>query len=207
MDKKLHWDNIFKSRGSEELGWHQDHLGLSLELIQAAGLGLDASLIDVGGGDSTLVDDLLKLGYTHLTVLDISSIALQRVRQRRGRRAAGVHWIEADITQADLPRSAFDLWHDRAVFHFLTRPEDRQRYVRVVRQALKPGGFVILAVFALDGPERCSGLEVVRYDPQQLAGELGGEFRLRDVRRETHCTPGGVEQKFIYCVFQTGITE
>ena len=201
MDRKTHWDCIFQTKVSEQLTWHQPHLQSSLDLIQRAAVGLQARLIDVGGGDSTLVDDLLALGFVRPTVLDISTVALQRARERLGGCVAEVEWIEGDITQISLPLAAFDLWHDRAVFHFLTDPTDRQRYVHTVQTALEPGGHLVIATFAQDSPEKCSGLEVVRYSPESLCHELGKDFQLRDSRAETHCTPWGGEQRFMYCLF------
>ena len=201
MDRKTHWDCIFQTKVSEQLTWHQPHLQSSLDLIQRAAVGLQARLIDVGGGDSTLVDDLLALGFVRPTVLDISTVALQRARERLGGCVAEVEWIEGDITQISLPLAAFDLWHDRAVFHFLTDPTDRQRYVHTVQTALEPGGHLVIATFAQDGPEKCSGLEVVRYSPDSLWRELGKDFQLRNSRAEIHCTPWGGEQRFMYCLF------
>ena len=201
MDRKTHWDCIFQTKVSEQLTWHQPHLQSSLDLIQRAAVGLQARLIDVGGGDSTLVDDLLALGFVRPTVLDISTVALQRARERLGGCVAEVEWIEGDITQISLPLAAFDLWHDRAVFHFLTDPTDRQRYVHTVQTALEPGGHLVIATFAQDSPEKCSGLEVVRYSPDSLWRELGKDFQLCDSRAEIHCTPWGGEQRFMYCLF------
>src|SRR3989304_4062515 len=201
MDRKTHWGCIFQTKVSEQLTWYQPHLQSSLDLIQRAAVGLKPRLIDVGGGDSTLVDDLLALGFVRPTVLDISTVALQRARERLGVRAAEVEWIEGDITRISLPLAAFDLWHDRAVFHFLTDPTDRQRYVHTVQTALEPGGHLVIATFAQDGPGKCSGLEVVRYSPDSLWRELGKDFQLRNSRAEIHCTPWGGEQRFMYCLF------
>jgi ubiquinone/menaquinone biosynthesis C-methylase UbiE len=145
------------------------------------------------------VDDLIADGFQHITVLDVSGTALQVARKRLGTKAIEVKWIEADITQADLPHQAYDLWHDRAVFHFLTQADDRQRYIEVVRHSVRKGGHVIVATFAPDGPERCSGLEVVRYSPESLHSEFGDGFEVVDTTRETHHTPFGTDQKFIYC--------
>ena len=145
------------------------------------------------------MDDLILAGFQHISVLDVSGTALQLARQRLGTRAGDVRWIEADITQADLPRQAYDVWHDRAVFHFLTQAADRQRYIDTVRQAVRKGGHVIVATFAADGPDRCSGLEVIRYSPESLHDEFGEGFEIMDSTHETHHTPFGKEQKFIYC--------
>jgi len=175
------------------------HAQFSLQCIQNTGIRKTDPIIDVGGGASTLADDLIAAGFLHITVLDISPTALELARQRLGARAANVTWIEADITQADLPGRAFDIWHDRAVFHFLTQPADRQRYLDTVRHAVRKGGHVIVATFAPDGPDHCSGLEVVRYSPESLHAEFGEDFELMESTRETHRTPFGTEQRFIYC--------
>lgn len=156
-------------------------------------------IIDVGGGSSALVGDLLNNGYQHITVLDISAAALEVAQQRLGARANNVTWLEADILQTKLNQHEYDLWHDRAVFHFLTESEDRRRYVNVVKEAVKPNGHVIVATFASDGPERCSGLPVTRYEPESLHDEFGNDFTLLDSIHETHHTPFGTGQKFIYC--------
>lgn len=199
MNTKNHWEHIYETKAPTQVSWYQEHAQFSLQHIQNTGIRKTGHIIDVGGGSSTLVDDLLVAGFEHISVLDVSGTALQLARQRLGARAAQVNWIEADITQADLPEQAYDLWHDRAVFHFLTQPADRQRYVNIVRHAIRPGGHVIVATFAPDGPERCSGLEVVRYSSQSLHGEFGASFELVDSTHETHRTPFGTEQKFIYC--------
>lgn len=199
MNAKTHWEHIYGTKAPAQVSWYQEHPQLSLQLIQRTGVPPTARVIDAGGGASTLVDDLVTAGFQGITVLDISGAALQLARQRLGPAAAGVTWIEADITQADLPAQAYDLWHDRAVFHFLTRPADRQRYASAVRHAVRPGGHVIIATFALDGPDRCSGLETVRYSPGSLHGEFGDDFTLVHHARETHQTPFGTEQAFLYC--------
>lgn len=182
-----------------QVSWYQRHPHLSLQYIRNTGAGKAAHIIDVGGGASTLVDHLLDDGFQHVTVLDISAEALEIAQKRLGQRAGSVTWLEADITQTTLSHQKYDIWHDRAVFHFLTEPQERQRYVHAVRKAVKPGGHVIVATFASDGPERCSGLEVARYDPQSLHSEFGADFELLDSTREEHQTPFHTEQKFIYC--------
>jgi SAM-dependent methyltransferase len=199
MEIKAHWEDTYRTKAPTQVGWYQDHLRLSLDFIRRTGVPGTGQIVDAGGGASTLVDDLLGDGFRHITVLDLSASALHAARRRLGARAAGVTWIEADITQSPLPQHFYDVWHDRAVFHFLTQPEERQRYVRAVRHAVKPGGHVILATFAPDGPPRCSGLEVVRYSPESLHHEFGEDFRLIDHAREAHVTPFGTEQRFIYC--------
>src|ERR1044071_797779 len=199
MDIKTHWEHIYETKASTQVSWYQEHAQLSLQFIQKTGISKNAYIIDIGGGASPLVDDLIAASFQHISVLDISATALQLARQRLGRRAAEVNWIEADVTQANLPPLAYDVWHDRAVFHFLTEEADRQQYINTVRQTVRTGGHVIVATFAPDGPDHCSGLEVVRYSPDSLHDEFGEGFELKDSRRETHQTPFGTEQKFIYC--------
>ena len=199
MNKKPHWEHIYESRAPTQVSWYQEHARFSLEYIRKTGIQKTDAIIDVGGGASRLVDDLVADGYRQISVLDISAAALQLARKRLGTYAAAVTWMEADITQADLPAQAYDLWHDRAVFHFLTQAIDRQRYIETVRQAVRVGGHIILATFAPDGPERCSGLDVVRYSPESLHHEFGADFEMVDSTRETHHTPFGTEQTFIYC--------
>ncbi len=172
---------------------------MSLQFIERTGVGKSASIIDVGGGASTLVDDLLARGFERLTVLDVSSKAIDLARARLGSNADKINWIEADITKVSLPQNHYDLWHDRAVFHFLTSAEDRQKYVELVRDSLKPGSHIIMATFAPDGPSRCSGLDVVRYSPDSLLEEFGSDFELIESAGEEHLTPSGVKQMFIYC--------
>ena len=198
MEVKAHWERIFTLKDSSQLSWYQPHLQTSLRLIDQAGIGSGAQVIDVGSGTSTLVDDLLTRGFLP-TVLDISSTALKKTQERLGTLADTVHWIEADVTQVMLPPNAYDIWHDRAVFHFLTDAEDRRRYVERVRHALKPEGHIILATFSLDGPTQCSGLDVIRYDAGSLRNEFGTAFELVESVREAHQTPFGTQQAFIYC--------
>lgn len=199
MDIRAHWDHIYQTKAPNQVSWYQEHPYLSMQFIRRTGVALTGRIIDVGGGASTLVDNLLDAGFQHVTVLDISPTALQAARQRLGQRAAAVTWIEADILHASLPYHFYDVWYDRAVFHFLTRVEDRQRYLEAVRQAVRAGGHVIVASFAEDGPQHCSGLEVMRYSPESLQVEFGPDFRLLDSAREVHRTPSGAEQRFIYC--------
>ncbi len=199
MESKDHWEKVYSTKAATEVSWFQEHAGLSLKLIEQAGIPASASIIDVGGGASTLVDDLLAKGYAQLTVLDLSAAALETAKARLGPAADRVRWIEGDILQADLPAGGYDVWHDRAVFHFLTSEADRQAYVRKVMAAVKPGGLVIVATFAEDGPTMCSGLPVMRYSAGELHGEFGEPFELLGHERESHQTPGGQEQKFVYC--------
>ena len=199
MENKTHWEHIYHTKDTAQVSWYQLHPRLSLQYIQNTGVSKSAQIIDVGGGASTLVDHLLDDGFQQVTVLDISAEALQITQQRLGQRAESVTWLEADITQTSMPHHEYDVWHDRAVFHFLTNQADRQRYINAVKEAVKPGGHVIVATFANDGPEKCSGLQVARYDPQSLHNEFGADFELLDHTREEHHTPFGTEQKFIYC--------
>ncbi len=200
MNDKAHWEAIYQAKPRDQVSWYQAHANTSLRLIQATGFDKAAQLVDVGGGASTLVDDLLDAGFTQVTVLDIAAGALQAARERLGPRAAGVTWIEADLAEAHWPHHFYDVWHDRAVFHFLTRPEERQRYAAALRHALKPGGYAVIATFALDGPQECSGLPTVRYGPDSLRNELGDAFAVVNSTLETHVTPWGTEQRFVYCV-------
>ncbi len=200
MQPKNHWEQVYSTKATDAVGWFQKHAEYSLDFIRATGVPRTASIIDVGGGASTLVDDLLADGYTNLAVLDISAAALASTRKRLGSGAANVQWIEADISKADLPFHAFDVWHDRAVFHFLTAPEDRKAYVTAVLHSVKPGGHVIVATFAEDGPTMCSGLPVMRYRPEELHAQFGESFSLLRHENENHVTPFGSVQKFVYCL-------
>lgn len=199
MHTKTHWDSVYSSKPSDRVSWFQPHADHSLQLIRATGAPLSAAIIDVGGGASTLVDDLLASGYSNLTVLDLSAAALSVAKARLQANAAKVQWLEADITTASLPAQAYDLWHDRAVFHFLTRQSERRAYVDAVLRSVRPGGHVIVATFADDGPTQCSGLPVMRYSADALHGEFGAPFTLVSHEREEHHTPAGAVQKFVYC--------
>lgn len=200
MQSKEHWNRVYTTKASTNVSWFQEHANQSVGLIRQAGVAKDAAIIDVGGGASTLVDDLLSDGYRNLTVLDLSDAALAVARERLANRASEVAWIAGDITQVELPVHAYDVWHDRAVFHFLTGEADREAYVRAVLRALKPGRLVIVATFAEDGPDHCSGLPVMRYNADSLHDEFGAPFTLLRQEREEHHTPAGVTQKFIYCL-------
>jgi len=204
MDVKAHWEQRYATRAVDQVSWYQAQPSVSLRLIEQTGLRLEARLIGVGGGASTLAAYLLERGYRHLTVLDVSGAALQAAQARLGARAARVTWQQADIREVELPAATYDLWHDRALLHFLTDPADQQRYVRLLARALRPDGHVILAAFAPEGPPRCSGLEVQRYDTVRLQGLLGPAFHLRETVRETHLAPGGVAQAFMYAWLQRG---
>ncbi len=197
-----HWDGVYARKGTQELTWYQPHPAISLRLIHQSGVGKNAAIIDVGGGASTLVDDLLHEGYTDLTVLDISPAGLAASRARLAEAASRVKWIEADVTRIELPKQAFDLWHDRALFHFLTDPNDRAAYVAAMTRAVKTEGNVVVATFAESGPKLCSGLAVVRYRLETLQAELGDGFVLLEHFTEDHRTPTGATQPFLYCLFQ-----
>jgi SAM-dependent methyltransferase len=197
VDRRQHWEKVYSSKATDQVSWFQPHAASSLRLIEEA--GTDAHVIDVGGGASVLVDDLLDAGFRNLTVLDLAESALAVSRARLGARAQSVQWIAADITRADLPAARYDVWHDRAVFHFLTDPADRARYVEQVLKSVKAGGRVIIAAFGPGGPLQCSGLDVVRYAPDALHAEFGAPFRLLGHQTEIHRTPAGGEQEFVYC--------
>lgn len=207
MESKEHWEKVYSTKAATEVSWFQEHAELSLRLIRGAGVPRSASIIDVGGGASTLVDDLLANGYERLTVLDLSGAALATAKARLDVRAAQVQWLESNVLEAGLPPHGYDVWHDRAVFHFLIKEDDRQAYVCQVLGALRPGGLVIVATFAEDGPTQCSGLPVMRYSASELHAEFGGSFQLIGHEREAHHTPGGKLQGFVYCVCRmTGTT-
>jgi Methylase involved in ubiquinone/menaquinone biosynthesis len=200
MDLKSHWERVYQSTEPDRVSWFQPEAKLSLELIQKIAPDRVSKIIDVGAGASTLVDSLLTAGYRNITVVDLSVAALTRARHRLADRQGLVEWKEADVLTADLPAAAFDGGHDRAVFHFLTAPQQRTEYVSQVRHVLRPGAHALVATFAEDGPTRCSGLEVARYSPEALHHEFGAEFRLLESRREEHITPSGVRQSFTYCL-------
>jgi SAM-dependent methyltransferase len=199
MTTREHWESVYERKQPSEVSWYRPHLEQSLRYIDAAGLAPDAAIIDVGGGASTLVDDLLARGFTNVTVLDLSARAIDAAKARLGARAARVRWVIADATEAGLPAAAYDFWHDRAVFHFLGDERDRRRYVATVRRSLKPGGQILLATFGPDGPTRCSGLDVTRYDADQLQAQLGADFERLGSATEVHTTPWGAAQQFVYC--------
>jgi ubiquinone/menaquinone biosynthesis C-methylase UbiE len=200
-NRKSHWEAVYTTKGENEVSWFQENPAPSLELIELARLTPGSAIVDIGGGASRLVDGLLARGFNRVTVLDISQAALEAARTRLGERASQVQWIVADVTQWHSTQT-FDLWHDRAAFHFLTDPADRSAYVARMKQAIKPGGHVIIGTFATDGPERCSGLPVNRYDAASLVRELGEGFELIGSRRHDHSTPWNSAQRFQFCVFR-----
>jgi len=194
-----HWEDVYQTKAADQVSWFSPHLERSLALIQSAAPLRSMSLIDVGGGESTLVDDLLAAGYQDLSVLDISRAAIDATRLRLGQAGEAVNWFAADVTRVALPAARYDVWHDRAVFHFLTDQHQRDAYVRLVMRAVRPGGHVIVATFGPQGPTRCSGLDVVRYDADGLHGEFGAAFQLVESATELHETPFGTAQQFLYC--------
>ncbi len=199
METQQHWENVYQTKSSTEVSWYQPTPEKSLEIITNTGVPHDGAIIDIGGGASTLADALLEQGYSTIGVLDISANAIATAQTRLGNSAGRVRWIVADITTVELPPQSIDVWHDRAVFHFLTNPDDQQRYINVVNHALKPGGHIIVATFAPDGPTKCSGLDVMRYAPEELHSTFGDNFTLLHSEQERHHTPFGTEQSFIYC--------
>lgn len=205
--QEIHWEKIYGAKAPDQVSWYRPHLETSLALIERAAENKSAAIIDVGGGESTLVDDLLARGYQNITVLDISETALRVAKKRLGKAAEFVHWIAADVTQAGLTEGAYDVWHDRAVFHFLTSAERRAAYIRTVARSVKRGGHVVIATFGPEGPTKCSGLDVVRYDAESLLHQFGAPFSLIESSTELHQTPLGTTQQFLYCHFQAGETK
>lgn len=193
-----HWDAVYEKKAASEVSWYEPHPEKSLELIRATGVHASDPIIDVGGGASLLVDELLAAGYRDLTVLDLSAAVLEKLRNRLGSAAAAVTLLHQDVT-AFRPGKQYALWHDRAVFHFLIHREDRERYVEAVRDGVRPGGHVLMATFGPSGPERCSGLPTMRYDAATLAAELGAEFELVTSSLVIHRTPSNANQQFLYC--------
>lgn len=201
MNRKVHWEELYASKPIEKMGWYEPHLQTSLAWIRELSLAPDIPILDVGGGASNLVDDLLEAGHKFITVLDISAEALSRAKARMGAEAATVTWLEGDITIVPLPTAYYGLWHDRAAFHFLTSAEEQQKYRDNLLRALRPGGHLIIGTFAPEAPAMCSGLPVQPYDPERLQQALGDMFELRQYAKEMHITPGGVKQMFLYCHF------
>ena len=199
---KAHWDQVYATKAVDTVSWFQAHAADSLRFLQKTGVDLTAAIIDVGGGASTLVDDFLQQGYNNVTVLDIAEQALTASQTRLGARAGQVKWLVCDITKAALPAQSVDVWHDRAVFHFLTSAKDRKAYIKNMLTALKPNGHAIIATFAEDGPVMCSGLEIVRYSASSLQAELGESLTLIKSEKVLHHTPGGNVQQFVYCQFR-----
>ena len=199
MESKEHWEKVYQTKAPEAVSWFAPHLETSLKLIEKAAPKKLSKFIDVGGGESTLVDDLLNRGYKNISVLDISQTAIDVAKRRLGNAEKLVQWYCDDIAVVKLPDSYFDVWHDRAVFHFLTNPEHRLMYVKQVLRSVKLGGHIIVSTFGPEGPEKCSGLDVIRYDVDELHDQFGGEFKLIKSSTEIHQTPFGTDQQFLYC--------
>jgi 2-polyprenyl-3-methyl-5-hydroxy-6-metoxy-1,4-benzoquinol methylase len=202
MDARSHWERVYGTKDPAQVSWFRPHLELSLEWIARAVPDRRASILDVGAGQSTLVDDLLGLGYEKISVLEISQTALDGLKARVGQVGAAVEWICGDVTETVLPGGSFDVWHDRAVFHFLTEAGQRRAYVESVKKALKAGGSLMVSTFGPAGPERCSGLAAMRYDASTLGGEFGDRFRLVDSSLNLHETPSGAVQQFLSCWYR-----
>jgi len=202
MVKKAHWENVYSTKTPDSVSWYQPHAQRSLDwIVRTGATPRKGQIIDIGGGVSTLVDDLLVAGYEHITVLDLSGAALRVAQQRLGARGEHVHWCEADVTIVELPACFYDVWHDRAVFHFLTEAADRKAYAEKILHAVKVDGHIIMATFSLNGPTRCSGLPIMQYSAETLQAELGPRFQLMEQATESHVTPTGATQHFIYCHF------
>ena len=199
MQTAEHWENVYRTKDFDAVSWYAPHLGESLRLIRQLAPDKTAAVVDIGAGESTLVDDLLHHHYLDLSVIDISVTAIDFSKQRLGALAEQVGWHVGDITQYDFGSKKFDLWHDRAVFHFLTDPAARQAYIELVRRSVKPGGYVLMATFGPNGPLKCSGLDVVRYDAQSLHNEFGEGFSLQGDELTMHHTPMETDQQFLYC--------
>ena len=200
FNRKDHWEQVYSEKESTEVSWYQQHPERSLDLIKATGLDVSAAIIDIGGGASKLADFILDTGYNNLSVLDISHAAIEHARFRLGDRAEKITWLKQDITEFT-SEVTYDIWHDRAVFHFLTDADDQASYVRAMSRALKLGAKAIIATFDLNGPEKCSGLDVVRYSAETMSDVLGDAFQLIETSTEKHITPSGSSQNFVYCCF------
>jgi 2-polyprenyl-3-methyl-5-hydroxy-6-metoxy-1,4-benzoquinol methylase len=203
MDTRSHWESIYSTKAPDAVSWYRPHLETSLGIIEnIAGRG--ASIIDVGGGESTLVDDLLARDYSNITLLDLAETAIKVTKQRLGPVGSNVKWIVGDITNVELPSNSYDVWHDRAVFHFLKTNVERLAYVGQVVKSVKSGGHVLVSTFGPEGPTKCSGLEVMRYDAETLHAQFGVQFRLLKSVKELHETPFGTTQQFVYCLCRIG---
>lgn len=200
--RQEHWQDVYLQKDSQKVSWYRTHLDVSLELIERAGLTPASRIIDVGAGASTLVDDLIDRGVRDIVALDLSSASLDIARRRLAERGASVRWLVADVTRVDLPKASVDIWHDRAVLHFLTDDASVKAYVQAATTALAPGGFAVIGGFASDGPAQCSGLTVARRDPVDIARLFAPHFTLVAERREIHTTPGGGTQSFAYALLR-----
>jgi SAM-dependent methyltransferase len=199
MDAQTHWQNIYGMKAQDAVSWYRPHLEKSLELIEQAAHGPSTSIIDVGGGESTLVDDLIARGYGNITILDISQTAIDVTKKRLEPASKNIHWLVGDITSTELEPCSYDVWHDRALFHFLTATDARMAYLRQVAKAVKARGHVIVSTFGPEGPTKCSGLDLVRYNAESLHQEFGVRFQLLGSSTELHRTPFGTKQQFLYC--------
>ena len=197
-----HWEEIYSTKPANQLGWYAPHLETSRKWIADLELAPEDPIIDVGGGASTLVDDLLDLGHKKLTLLDLSERAIRHTKDRLGKRSGAVTWLKGDVTKIELPSRYYCVWHDRAVFHFLIEPEMQQKYREAILKALRIGGYFIIGTFSPDAPLRCSGLPVQRYTSELLCKTFGKEFELVHHQNEIHGTPSGVKQAYVYCLFQ-----
>jgi 2-polyprenyl-3-methyl-5-hydroxy-6-metoxy-1,4-benzoquinol methylase len=202
MQSKTYWESVYATKQPAQVSWYRPHLDTSLALIERAAPSRPAAIIDVGGGASTLADDLLRRGYTNVTVMDISETALGVAKARLGPASAKVQWLTGDICEANLPLECYEVWHDRAVFHFLTLPVQRASYAARAAASIKRNGHLIVSTFGPEGPTRCSGLDTAHYDAATLEGEVGSQFRLADSQIEWHATPSGGKQQFLYCLFR-----
>ena len=201
MQNKEHWETVYSTKAPDAVSWFQERAETSLDFMKKLNLEKNASIIDVGGGASTLVDDLLINGYLALSVLDLSGAALETAKKRIGSNSVNIQWFEADITEIRFPKHQFEVWHDRAVFHFLTKSEEREAYIENILHSVKPNGHIIISTFAEDGPTQCSGLSVMRYSAETLQAEFGENFLLKEQLKENHSTPFGTTQKFVFCHF------
>ncbi|UZH55360.1 class I SAM-dependent methyltransferase [Salinimicrobium tongyeongense] len=198
---RQHWDKVYSEKAPTEVSWYEPMPQISLELIRSCGISEDAAIIDIGGGDSFLAEFLISLGYTNVTVVDISSKAIARAKERMCEKADEVKWIVADVSNFE-PERQYDLWHDRAAFHFLTAGQEKQAYLEKLKNAVKPGGYVIMGTFSERGPEKCSGLEVQRYSVNNLCQLFEKEFSMLNGKNVDHQTPSGKSQNFTFCSFQ-----
>jgi SAM-dependent methyltransferase len=199
--KKDHWETIYSTKGEDEVSWFQPYPKTSMEFVELFNLPLDANIIDIGGGDSHFVDALLDKGYQHIYVLDISANAIERAKNRLGKRASRVHWIVSDITEFE-PPVQFEFWHDRAAFHFLTTEDAVYRYVSIAEDAIKKDGYLILGTFSENGPTKCSGLEIRQYSEASMSARFEVAFDRIKCIHEDHTTPFNTVQNFLFCSFK-----
>lgn len=199
INKKSHWETVYETKQPNEVSWTQENPKTSLDFIRKTNLGKSAKIIDIGGGDSKLVDYLLEEGYEDITVLDISSKALERAQKRLGKKAEKVHWIVSDITEFK-PKVSYDIWHDRATFHFLTTTEQIETYVQITEKWVS--NFLIIGTFSENGPKKCSGLDIKQYSEMELESQFSDRFKKRECIIEDHVTPFETKQNFTFCAFE-----